>query len=128
LSGASAAITLAATKRELRKTAPAAAAAADKELTENRRHRFVVAPDQRKEKTNRRSRVFTAEAIKQTGLTTIADVVRSDFLPTNSGTLPTAFGIGFAAGCVRCRVARFDRELDPGVDRWAAAAAPYAPG
>jgi iron complex outermembrane receptor protein len=40
---------------------------------------------------------FTAEQIQQTGLTTIADVVRT--IPAdNSGTLPTAFGIGFAAG------------------------------
>jgi iron complex outermembrane recepter protein len=40
---------------------------------------------------------FSAEQIKQTGLTTIADVVRS-VSADNSGTLPTAFGIGFAAG------------------------------
>jgi iron complex outermembrane recepter protein len=40
---------------------------------------------------------FTAEQIQQTGLTTIADVVRT-ISADNSGTLPTAFGIGFAAG------------------------------
>ncbi len=41
--------------------------------------------------------IFTAEAIKQTGLTTIADVVRT-ISADNSGTIPTAFGNGFAAG------------------------------
>jgi iron complex outermembrane recepter protein len=41
--------------------------------------------------------VFTAEAIKQTGLTTVADVVRT-ISADNSGTIPTAFGNGFAAG------------------------------
>ena len=41
--------------------------------------------------------VLTAEAIKQTGLTTIADVVRT-ISADNSGTIPTAFGAGFAAG------------------------------
>jgi iron complex outermembrane receptor protein len=41
--------------------------------------------------------VFTAEAIKQTGLTTVADVVRT-ISADNSGTIPTAFGVGFAAG------------------------------
>ena len=41
--------------------------------------------------------VFTAEAIKQTGLTTVADVVRT-ISADNSGTIPTAFGAGFAAG------------------------------
>jgi iron complex outermembrane receptor protein len=40
---------------------------------------------------------FTAEQIQQTGLTTISDVVRS-ISADNSGTLPTAFGAGFAAG------------------------------
>ena len=40
---------------------------------------------------------FSAEQIQQTGLTTIADVVRT-ISADNSGTLPTAFGIGFAAG------------------------------
>src|SRR5882672_9060059 len=40
---------------------------------------------------------FTAEQIQQTGLTTISDVVRT-ISADNSGTLPTAFGIGFAAG------------------------------
>ncbi|MEA3197811.1 MAG: iron complex outerrane recepter protein, partial [Gammaproteobacteria bacterium] len=40
---------------------------------------------------------FTAEQIKETGLTTIADVVRT-ISADNSGTLPTAFGNGFAAG------------------------------
>jgi iron complex outermembrane receptor protein len=41
--------------------------------------------------------VFTAEEIKQTGLTTVADVVRT-ISADNSGTIPTAFGAGFAAG------------------------------
>jgi iron complex outermembrane receptor protein len=41
--------------------------------------------------------VFTAEQIKQTGLTTVADVVRT-ISADNSGTIPTAFGNGFAAG------------------------------
>jgi iron complex outermembrane recepter protein len=41
--------------------------------------------------------VFTAEQIKQTGLTTVADVVRT-ISADNSGTIPTAFGVGFAAG------------------------------
>jgi iron complex outermembrane receptor protein len=41
--------------------------------------------------------VFTAEEIKQSGLTTVADVVRS-ISADNSGTIPTAFGLGFAAG------------------------------
>lgn len=41
--------------------------------------------------------VLTAEQIKQTGLTTIADVVRT-ITSDNSGTIPTAFTLGFAAG------------------------------
>jgi len=41
--------------------------------------------------------VFTAEQIQKTGLTTISDVVRS-ISADNSGTIPTAFGAGFAAG------------------------------
>ena len=41
--------------------------------------------------------IFSAEAIQQTGLTTVSDVVRT-ISADNSGTLPTAFGIGFAAG------------------------------
>ena len=41
--------------------------------------------------------VFTAEQIKQTGLTTLADVVRT-ISADNSGTIPTAFTLGFAAG------------------------------
>jgi iron complex outermembrane recepter protein len=41
--------------------------------------------------------IFTAEEIKQTGLTTVTDVVRT-LSADNSGTIPTAFGIGFAAG------------------------------
>lgn len=40
---------------------------------------------------------FTAQQIQQTGLTTVADVVRT-ISADNSGTLPTAFGLGFAAG------------------------------
>jgi iron complex outermembrane receptor protein len=40
---------------------------------------------------------FSAEQIQQTGFTTISDVVRT-ISADNSGTLPTAFGIGFAAG------------------------------
>ena len=39
---------------------------------------------------------FTAEQIQQSGLTTISDVVRT-ISADNSGTLPTAFGLGFAA-------------------------------
>ena len=41
--------------------------------------------------------VFTSEQILQTGLTTIADVIRT-VSADNSGTIPTAFGLGFAAG------------------------------
>jgi iron complex outermembrane recepter protein len=41
--------------------------------------------------------VFTAEAIQQSGFTTVADVVRT-ISADNSGTIPTAFGSGFAAG------------------------------
>lgn len=41
--------------------------------------------------------VFTAQEIKQTGLTTLADVVRT-ISADNSGTIPTAFTGGFAAG------------------------------
>jgi outer membrane receptor protein involved in Fe transport len=59
--------------------------------------------------------VFTAEAIKQTGLTTIADVIRT-VSADNSGTIPTAFAAGFAR-FLRSRVTWLDRQLDPGVDR-----------
>jgi iron complex outermembrane recepter protein len=41
--------------------------------------------------------IMTAEDIAKTGLTTIADVVRT-LSADNSGTLPTAFGNAFAAG------------------------------
>lgn len=41
--------------------------------------------------------VITAVDIQNSGLTTIADVIRA-ISADNSGTLPTAFGIGFAAG------------------------------
>ncbi len=41
--------------------------------------------------------IMTAEDIQKTGLTTIADVVRT-LSADNSGTLPTAFGNAFAAG------------------------------
>jgi iron complex outermembrane receptor protein len=41
--------------------------------------------------------VFTAEQIKQTGLTSVSDVSRT-ISADNSGTIPTAFGAGFAAG------------------------------
>jgi iron complex outermembrane receptor protein len=41
--------------------------------------------------------VFTAEAIQRTGLTTVADVVRT-LSADNSGTLPTSFAGGFAFG------------------------------
>jgi iron complex outermembrane receptor protein len=41
--------------------------------------------------------VFTAQEIKQTGLTSVADVVRT-LSADNSGTIPTAFSGGFAAG------------------------------
>jgi iron complex outermembrane recepter protein len=40
---------------------------------------------------------FTAEQIKQTGLTSVSDVIRT-ISADNSGTIPTAFGGGFAAG------------------------------
>lgn len=40
---------------------------------------------------------LTAEDIQKSGLTTIADVVRT-VSADNSGTIPTAFGAGFAAG------------------------------
>lgn len=41
--------------------------------------------------------IVTAKEIEQSGLTTIADVVRS-ITADNSGTIPTAFTAGFAAG------------------------------
>jgi iron complex outermembrane receptor protein len=41
--------------------------------------------------------VISAEDIQQSGLTTVADVVRS-ISADNSGSIPTAFGNGFAAG------------------------------
>src|SRR5450432_90734 len=41
--------------------------------------------------------MFTAEEVQKAGLTTISDVVRS-ISADNSGTIPTAFGVGFAAG------------------------------
>ena len=41
--------------------------------------------------------IMTAGDIQKTGLTTIADVVRT-LSADNSGTLPTAFGNAFAAG------------------------------
>ena len=41
--------------------------------------------------------VIDAVAIKRSGLTTVADVVRS-ISADNSGTIPTAFSVGFAAG------------------------------
>jgi len=41
--------------------------------------------------------IFTAAEIKQTGLTSVADVVRT-LSADNSGTIPTAFSAGFAAG------------------------------
>lgn len=41
--------------------------------------------------------VITAKEIKQSGLTTVADVIRS-IAADNSGTIPTAFTLGFAAG------------------------------
>jgi iron complex outermembrane receptor protein len=41
--------------------------------------------------------IFTAEEIQKSGLTTISDVVRT-ISADNSGTLPTAFGVGFAGG------------------------------
>jgi iron complex outermembrane receptor protein len=75
-------------------TAPAAAPA-DKELTEivvtgSLLHRTDV-------ETESPVTTFTAEQIQQTGLTTIADVIRT-VSADNSGTIPTAFGVGFAAG------------------------------
>src|ERR1700681_3989127 len=41
--------------------------------------------------------VISAEDIENSGMTTITDVVRS-ISADNSGTIPTAFGLGFAAG------------------------------
>jgi iron complex outermembrane receptor protein len=41
--------------------------------------------------------VISAQDIENSGLTTVADVVRS-ISADNSGTIPTAFGLGFAAG------------------------------
>jgi len=75
-------------------TSPAAAAS-DKELTEivvtgSLLHRTEI-------ETESPVTVFTAEQIQQTGLTTIADVIRT-VSADNSGTIPTAFGLGFAAG------------------------------
>lgn len=69
----------------------AAAAPADKELTEivvtgSLLHRTDI-------ETESPVTVFTAEQIQQTGLTTIADVIRT-VSADNSGTIPTAFGLG----------------------------------
>jgi len=41
--------------------------------------------------------VISADAIQNSGLTTISDVVRA-ISADNSGTIPSAFGLGFAAG------------------------------
>ncbi len=41
--------------------------------------------------------VISAEEIRSSGLTTVTDVVRA-ISADNSGTIPTAFGLGFAAG------------------------------
>jgi iron complex outermembrane recepter protein len=87
------AIGLAATNANAQTTP--AAAAADKELTEivvtgSLLHRTDI-------ETESPVTVFTAEQIMQTGLTTIADVIRT-VSADNSGTIPTAFGLGFAAG------------------------------
>ena len=41
--------------------------------------------------------VISAEDIQNSGLTTVTDVIRS-ISADNSGTIPTAFGLGFAAG------------------------------
>jgi iron complex outermembrane receptor protein len=75
-------------------TSPAAAAG-DKELTE------IVVTGSLLRRTDIETEspvtVFTAEQILQTGLTTIADVIRT-VSADNSGTIPTAFGLGFAAG------------------------------
>src|SRR5882757_5893191 len=88
------AITLAATSANAQ-TAPATAAPADKELTEivvtgSLLHRTDI-------ETESPVTTFTAEQIMQSGLTTIADVIRT-VSADNSGTIPTAFGLGFAAG------------------------------
>jgi len=88
------AITLAATSANAQ-TAPATAAPADKELTEivvtgSLLHRTDI-------ETESPVTTFTAEQIMQSGLTTIADVIRT-VSAFNSGTIPTAFGLGFAAG------------------------------
>jgi iron complex outermembrane receptor protein len=76
-------------------TTPAAAAAQDKDLTEivvtgSLLHRTDV-------ETESPVTTFTAEQIQQSGLTTIADVIRT-VSADNSGSIPTSFGIGFAAG------------------------------
>jgi iron complex outermembrane receptor protein len=76
-------------------TTPAAAAAADKELTE------IIVTGSLLRRTDIETEspvtVFSAEQIQQTGLTTVADVIRT-VSADNSGTIPTAFGLGFAAG------------------------------
>ena len=41
--------------------------------------------------------ILTSQSIQASGLTSTADVVRS-LTADNSGTIPTAFGVGFAAG------------------------------
>jgi iron complex outermembrane receptor protein len=74
---------------------PSAAAPADKELTEivvtgSLLHRTEL-------ETESPVTTFTAEQIQQTGLTTVADVIRT-ISADNSGTIPNAFGLGFAAG------------------------------
>jgi iron complex outermembrane receptor protein len=75
-------------------TAPAAAAP-DKDLTE------IVVTGTLLHRTDTETEspvtVFSAQQIQQSGLTTVADVVRT-LTADNSGTIPNAFGLGFAAG------------------------------
>jgi len=74
---------------------PTPAAAADNEIAE------VVVTGSMLRRTDAETEspvtVLTAQDIQRSGLTTIADVVRT-VSADNSGTLPTAFGAGFAAG------------------------------
>jgi iron complex outermembrane receptor protein len=80
--------------------APAVAAWADPAPDQNPAAEVVVTGALFK-RTNAQSlspvTVLTAETLKISGVTTVADAVRS-LSADNSGTVPTAFGAGFAAG------------------------------
>ena len=60
--------------------------------------------------------ILTSQDIQASGLTSTADVLRS-LAQDNSGSIPTAFSGGFAAGRLGRRASRSDGELDPGSDQ-----------